>query len=244
GQVEQEQRWLPALAPFLPLPIPVPLARGMPGEGYPWPWSVNRWLEGENATIGRLAEPHQAATALADFIAALQRIDSAGGPPPGRHNSFRGGPLARRDASTRAAITALRDTLDTAAATAAWESALHAPAWPGPPVWIHGDLQPANLLVAQGRLGAVIDFGCLGVGDPACDTMVAWTFLTAATREVFRAALPVDDATWARARGWALSFGLIALPYYRATNPVLAGIARQAIGEALGAKRETADERR
>lgn len=233
GQVEKERRWLPELAPHLPLPVPVPLAQGAPGEGYPWPWSVTRWLAGENTTIGRLADPGQAATALAGFIAALLRVDPAGGPPPGSHNSFRGGPLARRDASTRAAIIALQGTLDADAATATWEAALRAPAWPGPPVWIHGDLQPANLLVAEGRLSAVIDFGCLGVGDPACDVMVAWTFLSADTRDAFRAALAVDDATWARGRGWALSFGLIALPYYRDTNPVLAGIARRAITAAL-----------
>ena len=117
--------------------------------------------------------------------------------------------------------------------TAAWEAALQAPAWQRPPVWIHGDLSSGNLLVEHGRLSAVIDFGCLGVGDPACDLMVAWTLLTAETRHVFRAALPVDDATWARGRGWALSWGLIVLPYYENTNPVLCGIARYAIDEVL-----------
>ena len=233
GQVEKEHEWLPRLAPLLPLAIPVPLAKGMPGEGYPWHWSVYRWLEGENATIERIADPRQAATDLAQFIAALQRIDPTGGPPPGAHNSFRGVPLAMRDAPTRAAIAALRGTLDTDAVTAAWEAALRAPAWRGPPVWIHGDLQSGNLLAQRGRLSAVIDFGCLGVGDPACDLMVAWTLFSAETRDVFRAALPVDDATWARGRGWALSVGLIALPYYQNTNPVLAGIARRAIDEVL-----------
>ncbi len=123
--------------------------------------------------------------------------------------------------------------LDTGAVTAAWDAALQAPAWDGPPVWIHGDLQSLNLLVQQGRISAVIDFGCLGVGDPACDLIVAWNLLSAETRDVLRAALPVDDATWARGRGWALSVGLIALPYYQSTNPVLAGIARRAIAEVL-----------
>ena len=123
--------------------------------------------------------------------------------------------------------------LDADAVTAVWEAALQAPAWRGPPVWIHGDLQSGNLLARQGRLSAVIDFGCLGVGDPACDVMAAWMLLSAETRDVFRAALQVDDATWARGRGWALSVGLIALPYYQSTNPVLAGIARRAIDEAL-----------
>jgi aminoglycoside phosphotransferase (APT) family kinase protein len=233
GQVDKEHRWLPRLAPLLPLAIPVPLAQGAPGEGYPWHWSVYRWLAGENATIERLADPRQAATELAQFIAALQRIDPTGGPPPGAHNSFRGVPLEMRDPETRAAIATLHGTLDAGALTAAWEAALQAPAWRGPPVWIHGDLQSGNLLAQHGRLRAVIDFGCLGVGDPACDLQVAWNLLSAETRHVFRAALAVDDATWARGRGWALSVGLVALPYYQSTNPVLAGISRRAIAQAL-----------
>jgi aminoglycoside phosphotransferase (APT) family kinase protein len=233
GQVEKEHRWLPKLAPLLPLAIPVPLAKGMPAEDYPWHWSIYQWLEGDNATIESIADPHQAATGLAQFVAALQRIDPAGGPSPGAHNSFRGVPLATRDASTRAAIASLHNTLDADAVTAAWEAALQAPAWHGPAVWLHGDLNAGNLLAQKGRLSAVIDFGCLGLGDPACDLMVAWTLLSAETRDVFRAALPVDDATWARGRGWALSFGLIALPYYQNSNPVLSGIARHAIDEAL-----------
>ena len=240
GQVDKEQRWLPVLAPHLPLAIPVPLARGKPGEGYPWHWSVYRWLAGENATIVRLADPRQAARDLAGFIAALQRIDPTDGPPPGPHNSGRGVPLAERDAATRAAIASLDGILDTAALTAAWEADLQAPAWPGPPVWLHGDLQSGNLLAVRGRLSAVIDFGCLGVGDPACDLMVAWNLLSTGTRAVFRAALLVDDDTWARGRGWALSVGLIALPYYQDTNPVLAGISRRAIQEVLADHRRTA----
>jgi len=220
-------------APHLPLTIPVPLAKGPPGEGCPWHWSIYRWLEGENATIERIVDPGQAARDLAHFITSLQQIDPMHGPPPGSHNSFRGEPLALRDSETRAAIATLHSTLDADAATAAWEAALQAPAWDGPPVWIHGDLQSGNLLVERGRLSAVIDFGCLGVGDPACDVMTAWLFLSAETRDLFRAAMPVDDATWARGRGWALSVGLIALPYYQSTNPVLAGIARRAIAEVL-----------
>ena len=233
GQVEKEHQWLPKLAPHLPFAIPLPLAMGEPGEGYPWHWSVYRWLDGENATFSPIADPRQAATDLADFVTALQQIDPTDGPPPGAHNFFRGEPLAHRDTETREAIASLRGVIDTDAATAAWEVALQAPAWPGPPVWIHGDLQAGNLLTVQGRLSAVIDFGALGVGDPACDVMPAWTLLTSAARDIFRAALQVDDATWARGRGWALSFGLIALPYYHRTNPVLAGIARYAIDEVL-----------
>jgi aminoglycoside phosphotransferase (APT) family kinase protein len=240
AQVDKEQQWLPRLAPRLPLAVPVPLAKGSPAHGYPWNWSVYRWLEGENATLERLADPVQAALALAQFVAALQRIDPSGGPPPGTHNAFRGAPLALRDAPTRAAIASLRGTLDTDAATAAWEAALQAPAWPGPPVWLHGDLQSGNLLCVEGRLSAAIDFGCLGVGDPACDLMVGWNLLCAESREVFRVTLHVDDATRARGRGWALSMGLIALPYYRSSNPILAGIARRAIAEVLAEHRHGA----
>jgi aminoglycoside phosphotransferase (APT) family kinase protein len=191
------------------------LAKGIPGENYPWHWSVYRWLEGESAAIERIANPCQAAMELAQFIAALQRIDPASGPPPGVHNSFRGVPLATRDTVTRTAISALRGTVDVAAATSAWDAALQASAWNDAPVWIHGDLQPGNLLAQHGRLSAVIDFGCLGVGDPACDLIVAWNLLSAQSRDVFRTALQVDNATWARGRGWALSIGLITLPTIR-----------------------------
>jgi aminoglycoside phosphotransferase (APT) family kinase protein len=233
AQVEKEHRWLPRLAPHLPLAIPAPLAKGTPGEGYPWHWSVQTWLDGENATLDRISDPAQAARDLAGFIAALHRIDPAGAPLSGVHSS-RGVPLATRDAATRAAIASLRGTLDARAATAAWDAALRTPAWRGPAVWLHGDLHSGNLLAKHGRLSGVIDFGAAAVGDPACDLMVAWTLLTAETREVFRAALPVDDASWARGRGWALSFGLIVLPYYANTNPGLCDIARYAIAEVLG----------
>ncbi len=232
-QVDKEHRWLPELTPYLPLAIPVPLAKGKPGEGYPWHWSVYRWLAGENATTGRIADPAQTARDLAHFITALQRIDPTGGPTPGKHNSFRGVPLSTRDAETRAAISALDDMFDASALTAAWETSLQAPAWDDPPVWIHGDLSSLNLLVERGRLSAVIDFGCLSVGDPACDLQVAWNLLSTESRDVFRAALQFDDAAWARGRGWALSVGLIALPYYQRTNPALADIARRAIDEVL-----------
>jgi aminoglycoside phosphotransferase (APT) family kinase protein len=240
GQADKEHQWLPRLAPLLPLAIPVPLAKGTPAGGYPWHWSVYRWLEGENATIERIADPCQAATDLAQFVAALQRIDPTGGPPPGAHNFFRGVPLAMRDARTRGAIEAMHGTLDTDGVTAAWEAALQAPAWHGPPVWIHGDLLPGNLLVERGRLSAVIDFGGLGVGDPACDLMIAWGLFSGESRDVFRAALWVDDATWARGRGWALSWALIFIPYYVDTNPVGVGIAQHTIDEVLADHERTA----
>ena len=233
GQVDKEQKWLPRLAPLLPLNIPVPLAKGKPSNGYPWYWSVYRWLKGEDATTVSIADPRQAATDLAQFIIALQQIEIADGPSPGQHNFYRGVPLAMRDQQTRDAIAALKDLIDANEVTAAWDAAIETPAWNRQPVWLHGDLHAGNLLIQQGRLSAVIDFGGLGVGDPACDVMAAWTFLSAENRVVFRELLQVDDATWARGRGWALSFGLIALPYYQTTNPVLAAIARRAINEVL-----------
>lgn len=239
--LDKEHQWMPRLAPHLPLAIPVPLAKGIPAEGYPWHWSVCRWLAGKNATIERIADlPREAATDLAQFIAALRRIDPGGGPIPGAHNSGRGVQLAVRDAATRAAIASLHGMLDTDRLTAAWNAALRAPVFNGPPVWIHGDLHPGNLLVEHGRLSAVIDFGCLGVGDPACDLMVAWTLFSGESRDEFRAALSADDASWARARGWALSVALIQLPYYLDTNPTIVAMARNAIDQVLADHQQVA----
>ncbi len=231
-QVAKEQRWLAALAPHLPLAVPTPLALGGPGLGYPWQWSIYRWLDGEAVTPASMADRKRAAVDLAGFLAALQCVDATDGPLPGPHNSNRGEALAARDASTRQAIAALQGDIDGDAVTAAWESSLQAPTWPRPPVWIHGDLAASNLLARDGRLGAVIDFGCLGVGDPAVDLMIAWEFLAPA-RELFRTTLAIDDATWTRGRGWALTTALVALPYYRDTNPVLVASARQRIDAVL-----------
>ncbi|HEV8172140.1 MAG TPA: aminoglycoside phosphotransferase family protein, partial [Actinoplanes sp.] len=234
-EVAKEHHWLPRLAPHLPLAIPQPLGKGEPAHGYPWPWSVYRWLDGETPSLARIADPRSLATRLAQFIAALHGIDPAGGPA-----ADRGEPLEERDAPTRTAIDALQGTIDTGGVTAAWEKALRAPVWPGPPVWVHADLSPGNLLIEDGRLSAVIDFGCLGLGDPACDLIVAWNLLGADVRSAFRAALDVDDATWERGRGWALSIALIQLPYYHRTNPTLAANARHVIGEVLTEHRRAA----
>jgi aminoglycoside phosphotransferase (APT) family kinase protein len=228
GQVDTEQRWLARLAAHLPLAIPVPLATGRPADGYPWHWSVSPWLHGEIATADHIADPRQTAIDLARFMTALQRIDPTGGPP-----ASRGLPLATRDDLTREAIASLRGTLDAGALTDAWQAALRAPEWPGPPVWVHGDLYDGNLLAEGGRLTAVIDFGGLGVGDPACDLIVAWSLFCSDAHAAFRVALGVDDATWARGRGWALSVALIALPYYRHTNPVMVANATHRIAEVL-----------
>lgn len=210
-QLHKEQRWLPHLADRLPLAIPLPVDQGTPAEDYGWPWSVYRWVDGEHATAQHLVDPYQAAADLGAFVAALRQVDAAGGPPPGEHNLFRGLPLSGRDAQTRCAIDSLRGIIDGEAVTAAWQQALAAPAWDRSPGWIHGDLHGVNLLARRGGLSAVTGFGCSAVGDPACDLMVAWTFLSAEHREVFRRASGADDATWARGRGWALTVSLVAL---------------------------------
>jgi aminoglycoside phosphotransferase (APT) family kinase protein len=233
GTIDKELRWLPELAPMLPIPISQPLAKGSPGPGYPWHWSVHSWLEGESVNVERVADPVGLAQDLGGFVAALRRLDTAGGPVAGQDGS-RGVPLARRDAATREAIAQLDGLIDSPAVTVAWDAALRAPAWQQPGVWIHGDLLSGNVLVdGHGRLSAVIDFGCMAVGDPACDVMAAWTLFEAAGREAFRSGVAVDDATWARGRGWALSFALIALPYYMHTNPVFVRDARHVIREVL-----------
>ena len=212
AQVEKEQRWLPVLAPMLPLPIPSPVVMGKPGCGYPWPWSVYRWLDGEPSTPGNIVGVEEFARELANFLSALYRIDAAGGPAAGPHNFFRGGPVSTYDHEVRHAISALVDRIDTATARAVWKSAL-ASEWEMPAVWVHGDVAPANLLVRDGRLAAVIDFGCCGVGDPACDLTIAWTLFSGAGREAFRQAISMDDATWMRARGWALWKALIVIDW-------------------------------
>lgn len=232
-QVDKEHVWLPKLAPQLPLTIPQPLAKGAPAENYPWVWSVYRWIEGETAASACFEDPRAAAVDLAAFITALRALDAADAPGPGRHNFWRGGPLVVRDQATRAAIAALAGVVDTGAATRAWEAALSAPAWSAAPVWIHGDMMPGNLLAANGRLNAVIDFGGLGAGDPACDLMAAWTLFAGDARAAFREALGADEATWARGRGWALHISLVGLPYYRSTFPDFAALAARTIEAVL-----------
>lgn len=230
--VPRERDWLPRLAPRLPAAVPEVLGAGEPAEGYPWPWSVYRWMPGENPEAGALTAPGALAGDLAAFVRAMRGVTLPGAP-----RAHRGGPVATQDAETRAAIEALRgipeEGVDCDAATAVWEETLRAPAWDGPPVWLHADLIPGNLLVEGGRLGAVIDFGCAGVGDPACDLFPAWNLLPAGAREVFREAVGVDDATWTRGRGRTLSQALIALPHYRGTNAAMARGARHVIRAVL-----------
>jgi aminoglycoside phosphotransferase (APT) family kinase protein len=206
--IDKEHRWLPVLAPRLPLPIPVPLAKGEPGDGYPHHWSVYRWIDGEPADAAGIRDLTEFASDLAAFLVALGRVDPTGGPGPGQHNWFRGGPLETYDGETRRAIAALDGEVSADIATEIWETALRA-TWDGPPVWFHGDIAYGNLLVKDGRLAAVIDFGTCGVGDPACDLAISWTMLSGPSRAAFRSGLSVDSATWARGRGWALWKALI-----------------------------------
>jgi aminoglycoside phosphotransferase (APT) family kinase protein len=232
GEVDKDSRWLPQLAPLLPIAIPTPLAKGEPAEGYPWTWGVYSWLDGRNPTLVTVGGREELARDLASFVNALHGIDLPGVPPARRGRRPLGQTQAER---ADAALRELRGLglIDVDAAAAAWAEAVEAPAWSGPPVPVHGDLLAGNLLVRAGRLAGVIDWSLFGLGDPACDLMVAWNVLPAGARALFRAEVGVDDVTWARGRGWALSQALIALPYYRETNPVFAANAHHVIGEAV-----------
>jgi aminoglycoside phosphotransferase (APT) family kinase protein len=229
ADVEREHEWLPRLGPRLPVSVPTPIAIGEPGEGYPWRWSVYTWLDGANPAAG-LPDADGLARDLARFVTALRRVDVTGAP-----RAARGEPLPQRDEATRASLRALSGLVDVPAVSRVWDHALRAPAWDGEPVWIHGDLAPGNVLLVDGRLSAVIDFGGAGLGDPACDLMVAWNLLAGPARAAFGAAAGVDEAIWQRGVGWALSVALIQLPYYADTNPALAAVARRVVSEVLAA---------
>ena len=220
-QVEKEWRYLPRLAPLLSLPIPAPLALGRPAVGYPYPWSVYRWIEGEPVLFAQLADPCGFAADLAQFLLTLQRAP-AEGPAAGVDNFHRGGALSVYDAETRRCLDQLASEIDAAAAGRVWEAAL-ATQWQRPPVWVHGDIAVGNLLLREGRLSAVIDFGSSAVGDPACDLVIAWTFLRGESRAVFKAKLAAqagfDQGIWARARGWALWKALLVCCGHGSTPP-------------------------
>jgi aminoglycoside phosphotransferase (APT) family kinase protein len=231
ASLDKELRWLPRLAPRLPLAVPEPLATGRPSPDFPLPWAVYRWLDGEHwpgAAAAAGPEETSAAVDLAGFVTALRGIDVSGAP-----RSTRDRPLAARDAETRGAIDRTRGVLDADAVTAAWEASLAGPAWDERPVWAHGDLLPPNVLVARGRLHAVIDWGNAGAGDPALDVLPAWSMLDDIGRDAYRRALAVDDPTWLRARGFALHQALLIIPYYRDTNPAFVAMAMRTVERVL-----------
>jgi aminoglycoside phosphotransferase (APT) family kinase protein len=231
-QAAKESVWLPRLAPHLPLAVPVPVAMGRPAEGYPFAWSICEWLPGVNAADASI-DLDQAAVDLAAFIRALRGADTTGALP--RSPGSRGCPLAESDAGVRRSIEALGNRVNGPTLTRLWDESVTAPAWAGPETWVHGDLLPGNLLVVDGRLSAVIDFGGLNVGDPACDLQPAWNVFTGPSRDRFRAELAVDDASWLRGRGWALAQAVVALPYYWDTNPGIVAQALHAVNEILSA---------
>ena len=231
-QVDKEQRWLPVLAPQLPLPIPSPVARGRPDFGFPYEWSVYRWLDGDLASNARIGDLTGFATTLAGFLNALGRVDAKGGPGPGQHNFFRGGFLATYEDEALTAIDALGDEVPRDDVMRVWADAM-ATSWDCEPVWFHGDVAAGNLLVRDGRLAAVLDFGTSGVGDPACDTVIAWTFLSGPSRDRFRAELGADAGTWARGRGWGLWKALITLVGHLERGAPEAALARRDIEQIL-----------
>ncbi len=213
--IAKERRWLPVLAPHLPLAVPLPVAPGDPDDDFPYPWSVVQWVPGDTATLELLDDPVQVARDLAAFVLALRAVDPSNGP---QHR--RGRPVRLQDESVRASVASLRGEVDGDAILEASQRVLETRDYEGPPVWSHGDLSYLNLLARDRQLCGVIDWGTCGVGDPAIDTIVAWSLLPADARDVYREALGVDDAIWERGKGWVLT-GVVGVPYYRHTNPIL-----------------------
>ena len=226
--LHNEWHWLPKLAPCLSLAVPEPVGKGHPGSSYPFSWAIYGWIEGQPYTDELVDDEAQAAKVLAQFVDELRRIDPVVGAPGGGRK-----PLGELDTVTRVAIESARGVIDSDAATAAWERALEAPAWNGTPAWIHTDLLRPNLLVHGGRLCAVIDFGGVGVGDPAADLIAAWSVFGHTGRGMFRGALDVDDGAWNRARGFALHQAAMIIPYYAVTNPGFVSLAKRTVEEVL-----------
>ena len=230
AQIEKECRWLQPLAVDLPTAVPVPVARGRPGCGYPFPWLVYPWLEGTSLDRAPVDDWNGIAEGVAEFVRALERHSPDGGPPPTR----RGTPMAQYDDAVQWAIRQLDGAIDVDRARRVWQDALEAGDWPGPPVWVHGDLLPGNILVSQGRLSGIIDWGGAGVGDPACDAMLAWSLPPGARRR-YRRALGFDEATWARARGWVVEQTVFYIPYYARSLPLAVDQAVDRLDRALHA---------
>jgi aminoglycoside phosphotransferase (APT) family kinase protein len=225
--LQKELSWLPRLAPFLSLRVPVPVATGVPARGYPFNWAIYRWIEGNPYQDHLIDDERKAAEDLARFVVELRRVGTLGAPCGGRR------PLRELDRATRAAIASSRNVIDAGATLSAWEIALESPAWNGTPVWIHTDLLRPNILVDAGSLHAVIDFGGVGIGDPAADLIAGWSVFGRVGRATYRLALDADDGTWSRARGYALHQGAMIIPYYAETNPEFVDLAKRTIREVL-----------
>lgn len=230
-QPEQDARWLPELAPNLPVTIPTPVAVGAPGHGYPFHWAIHRWVPGSLATASRIDDAVAFAEALAAVVVALRDVPTVDGPPA----RGRARPLAEYDESTRDAIERCRQIIDVGAALEVWDDAVSAPPWDGPSCWVQGDLD-GNCLVEGGRLCGIVDWGSACVGDPAVDIAVVWsTLFTPDARRTFLDAVDVDDATVRRARGTVINQACMALPYYRDTYPLIVARSRHKL-EQLGVR--------
>lgn len=227
--IDKEYFWVPQLARCLKTPISVPLFKGDPNDTYPWPWMITKWNEGHNPEFEQANEYEQLAIDLANFINEFHAIKLADGP-----TSRRGVPLTQLDIETKRALSELEGEIDIPMIQNLWQQLSTIPYWKKAPVWIHGDLLPGNVLIQHNCLSAVIDFSDVGIGDPACDLVIAWSLLNADSRSIFRKNLiNIDEDTWQRGRGWALSIALIMLPYYKNTNPVLATLARRILTQVV-----------
>lgn len=234
ASVAKESTWLPQIAPFISTPITIPLQLGKPTKNYPYQWMVASWIDGTNPEPGSPACGPQVAADAAKFIQQLRQVSLPDSPP-----TPRGAPLSTRDKPTRTALTQLEGLIDVALATRIWDEVLEIPYWDQPPVWLHGDLLPGNMLIKNERLSGVIDFSCMGVGDPAADLILAWNLLDANTRRLFRKLLQVDDNMWLRGCGRALSHSLVIIPYYKNTNPQLTAVAQYTLGQIFADYRDT-----
>lgn len=223
--IDKEYDWLPQIATYLTTPIFTPIFKGSPNAIYPWSWLIAKWHKGHNPKAERADEYGRLAEDLAHFLNQFHAIPLTSGPP-----SRRGTPLTDLNEETQSAIHLLDGEINIPAITDLWQQLMNTPPWPQASVWVHGDFLPGNILIQNNRLSAVIDFSDLGIGDPACDLVIAWSLLNVTSRSVFRNHLTyMDDHTWMRGKGWALSVALIMLPYYKNSNPVLTKLARRMI---------------
>lgn len=201
-QILKEFQWLPKLAQAITsCPITTPLALGKPCHSYPWHWIINSWIEGNTLSVSQVRDMNQFAQSLGRFLTEFQSIDATGGPVAGPHNFYRGGALSAYDAEICQAIPKIQNKQERNIAERLWADALSS-RWERVPVWVHGDLAAGNILIRNGELAAIIDFGQLAIGDPACDLAITWNFFTGESRELFRNTLSLDRNTWIRALGW------------------------------------------